>query len=173
MPRDKQTCRRLDFKGGEGRITQGQAGILLRILPSLSKNLVPGLVCIIEAIPVFAGAIGQRLISAETILLSSSSLVMQPSRLTLPVPSIMKPPGPHFVKTYLPVKELNKRKSPLRSSLMQTSQTVTLKLQLAVAPPESVAVQLTMVVPSGKLKPDGGEQTTVTPGQLSVTTGWG
>ena len=54
---------------------------------------------------------------------------------------------------------------------MQTSQTVTVKLQPAVAPPASVAVQVTVVTPSGKLEPDGGEQTTVAPGQLSVTVG--
>src|SRR5215475_8797029 len=56
---------------------------------------------------------------------------------------------------------------------MLTSQTVTLKLQEAVAPPESVAVQLTVVTPSGKAEPEGGLQTTVTPGQLSVTAGSG
>src|SRR5262245_35169548 len=56
---------------------------------------------------------------------------------------------------------------------MLTSQTVTLKLHEAVAPPESVAVQVTVVVPSGKAEPEGGLHTTVTPGQLSVTIGSG
>ena len=46
-----------------------------------------------------------------------------------------------------------------------------MKEQVAVLPPESVVVQLTVVVPIGKQKPDAGEQTTVAPGQLSVTVG--
>ena len=48
------------------------------------------------------------------------------------------------------------------------SLTVTVKLHVAVFPDASVAVQLTVVVPIGKVEPDAGEQTTVTPGQLSV-----
>ena len=48
------------------------------------------------------------------------------------------------------------------------SVTVTVKLQLAVLPEASVAVQLTVVVPTGKVEPDAGVQDTVTPGQLSV-----
>jgi hypothetical protein len=48
------------------------------------------------------------------------------------------------------------------------SLTVTVKEQLAVLPEASVAVQLTVVVPFGKLEPDGGVHTTPTPGQLSV-----
>jgi hypothetical protein len=35
----------------------------------------------------------------------------------------------------------------------------------------SVAVQVTLVVPAGKIEPDGGLQTTVVPGQLSLTAG--
>lgn len=56
---------------------------------------------------------------------------------------------------------------------MAASQTVTLKLHEAIAPPESVAVQVTAVVPSGKADPEAGTQTTVAPGQLSTTTGAG
>jgi hypothetical protein len=41
-------------------------------------------------------------------------------------------------------------------------------VQLEVLPAASVAVQVTVVVPTGKNVPDAGEQTTVTPGQLSV-----
>src|SRR5262249_4048643 len=44
-----------------------------------------------------------------------------------------------------------------------------LKLQDALAPPESVALQVTVVVPNGKTDPEAGAQTTVTPGQLSAT----
>jgi len=46
--------------------------------------------------------------------------------------------------------------------------TLTLKLQVAVLPDASVAVQVTVVEPTGKHEPDGGLQATVTPGQLSV-----
>jgi hypothetical protein len=49
--------------------------------------------------------------------------------------------------------------------------TVTVKEQLAVLPAPSVAVQVTVVVPFGKVEPEGGLQVTVTPGQLSVGVG--
>jgi hypothetical protein len=45
--------------------------------------------------------------------------------------------------------------------------TVTVKLQVAVLPEVSVAVQVTEVVPIGKTEPEAGLQPTVTPGQLS------
>ena len=51
------------------------------------------------------------------------------------------------------------------------SLTVTVKLQVAVLPDVSVAVHVTVVVPTGKLAPLGGLQANVTPGQLSFTTG--
>src|SRR6476660_8007144 len=41
------------------------------------------------------------------------------------------------------------------------------KLQVAVLPEASVAVQVTVVTPAGKQLPEGGLQTTTTPGQLS------
>ena len=43
-----------------------------------------------------------------------------------------------------------------------------MKLQVAVLPDASVAVQVTVVTPVGKQLPEGGLQTTVTPGQLSL-----
>jgi hypothetical protein len=46
--------------------------------------------------------------------------------------------------------------------------TVTLNEQLAVFPAESVAVETTVVVPSGNEEPEGGLLTTVTEPQLSV-----
>jgi len=46
--------------------------------------------------------------------------------------------------------------------------TVTVKLQLAVLFDASVAEQLTVVVPIGKLDPDGGVQLTVSGLQLSA-----
>jgi len=51
--------------------------------------------------------------------------------------------------------------------------TVTEKLQLAVFPDASVAVQVTVVVPAGRIDPLGGLHATVTPGQLSEAVGVG
>jgi hypothetical protein len=51
--------------------------------------------------------------------------------------------------------------------------TVTVNEQLAVRADASVAVQLTVVVPSGKVEPEAGVQLVVTPGQLSVAVGAG
>jgi hypothetical protein len=53
------------------------------------------------------------------------------------------------------------------------SLTVTLKLQFAVLPDPSLALQLTAVIPFGKVEPDGGLQEAVAPGQLSPTVGGG
>ena len=50
-----------------------------------------------------------------------------------------------------------------------SSVTVTVKLQVAeLWPAASVAVQVTVVVPFGKLEPLGGVQLAVAPGQLSL-----
>jgi hypothetical protein len=57
--------------------------------------------------------------------------------------------------------------------IVQTAITCTVKEQVAVLPDASVAVQLTVVVPSGKQVPDAGVQETVTPGQLSFAVGAG
>src|SRR5256885_4290447 len=48
---------------------------------------------------------------------------------------------------------------------------VTLKVQALVLPLPSVAVQVTSVVPCGKVEPLAGVQTTVTLGQLAVAVG--
>jgi hypothetical protein len=61
----------------------------------------------------------------------------------------------------------------LLSSCRHTLKTVTVKLHVAVLPDVSVAVQVTVVVPTGKQDPDGGLQLAVTPGQLSLATGAG
>jgi len=52
-----------------------------------------------------------------------------------------------------------------------TSFTVTVNVQLAVLPAASVAVAVTVVVPTGKVLPDAGTVVTVTPGQLSLADG--
>src|SRR6266496_3496823 len=49
--------------------------------------------------------------------------------------------------------------------------TVTVKVQSFVFPAVSVAWHCTIVVPSGKVEPEGGLHTTDTPGQLSVAFG--
>ena len=49
--------------------------------------------------------------------------------------------------------------------------TVTVKVQVAVLPKESVAVQVTTVLPRPKLEPEGGEQVTVATEQLSAAFG--
>jgi hypothetical protein len=52
---------------------------------------------------------------------------------------------------------------------LSLSFTVTVNEQVAVLPDVSVAVAVTVVVPFGKEKPDGGLLDTVAPGQLSLT----
>ena len=49
--------------------------------------------------------------------------------------------------------------------------TVTVKVELTVLPPLSVAVQVTRVEPTGNTLPEAGLQTTLTPGQLSIAAG--
>lgn len=51
--------------------------------------------------------------------------------------------------------------------------TVTVKLQVPVLFAASVAVQLTVVVPTWKVEPDAGVQDAVTPEQLSFAVGAG
>ena len=57
---------------------------------------------------------------------------------------------------------------PAESSWNLPLKTETVKLQVAVLPEASVAVQVTVVTPTGKQLPEGGLQTTTTPGQLSL-----
>jgi hypothetical protein len=52
-----------------------------------------------------------------------------------------------------------------------TSLTVTVNVQVPVLPDASVAVQVTVVVPTGKLEPDAGAHMTVGVPQLSVPAG--
>ena len=49
--------------------------------------------------------------------------------------------------------------------------TVTVKVETVLLPAASVAVQVTVVVPTGNWLPEAGLQTTVTPGQLSIAAG--
>jgi hypothetical protein len=52
-----------------------------------------------------------------------------------------------------------------------TSATVTVKVHVAALPPPSVAVQVTVVVPTGKVEPDAGTHATVAVPQSSVAVG--
>ena len=95
----------------------------------------------------------------------------QPLASTVPTPVNTVPPQQ---KRYSPVAALNKTTlAGLLSSCRQPLNTVTVKLQLAVLPDASVAVQVTVVVPTGRIEPLGGVHTEVTPGQLSDTVGAG
>jgi hypothetical protein len=58
-------------------------------------------------------------------------------------------------------------------SCRKTLKLVTVNEQVAVLPVASVAVQVTVVVPTGSGDPDGGTHTVVTPGQLSDAVGAG
>jgi hypothetical protein len=49
------------------------------------------------------------------------------------------------------------------------SLTVTVNVHIAIFIDASFAVQVTVVVPTGKQNPEGGEQVAVAPGQLSLT----
>ena len=59
------------------------------------------------------------------------------------------------------------------SSCRHTLNTVTVNAQVAVFPPTSVAVQVTVVVPTGNVEPLAGEHNVLTPGQLSDAAGAG
>ncbi|HMG35025.1 MAG TPA: hypothetical protein VKM94_13890, partial [Blastocatellia bacterium] len=80
--------------------------------------------------------------------------IRQPLTVTVPTPVYVVPPQQNL---YSPVWELNsKTVFGLLSSCMHTSNTVTLKLQLAVFPAASVAVHVTVVEPVGMHDPLGG-----------------
>jgi hypothetical protein len=73
---------------------------------------------------------------------------------------------------YSPVTALTITKLPvLVSSCKQKLDVVTANEHDAVLPEASVAVQVTVVVPTAKVEPDGGLQADVTPGQLSLAVG--
>jgi hypothetical protein len=94
-----------------------------------------------------------------------------PIFVTVPVPVTVSDPQQ---KMYSPVNELNSNtRFGLVASCKQTSKTVTVNEQVAVLPDASVAVQVTVVVPAGKIDPEGGVHEVVTPGQLSEAVGGG
>jgi len=77
---------------------------------------------------------------------------MHPLTFTVPVPVNVVPPQQ---KRYSPVWALNRTTvAGLLSSCKHPLKAVTVKLQVAVLPEASVAVQVTVVVPTGKVCPD-------------------
>ena len=120
-----------------------------------------------DAVPDFtplSTLINTRRVPALSVTVTRLPLVMTP-----PVPVYTVPPQQN---RYWPVAVLTSTTvAGLLSSCRQRSKVVTAKLQVAVLPEVSVAVQVTVVVPIGKQLPEAGEHTTVAPGQLSVTTG--
>src|SRR5437868_10204044 len=94
----------------------------------------------------------------------------QPRSVTDPVPvAITTPPQQNW---YSPVCALNSTTFPgFDSSCKHPVHTFTANEQVAVFPDASVAVQVTLVVPTEKTDPDGGTHATVAPGQLSETAG--
>lgn len=95
----------------------------------------------------------------------------QPCVCTLPTPVKVVPPQQN---RYCPVTEFhNSIVAGFESSCNATSNVVIVKLHVAVLPDVSVAVQVTVVTPTLMHVPDGGTHATVTPGQLSVATGFG
>src|SRR2546425_7989044 len=102
--------------------------------------------------------------------LTCKMLPWQPLAFSVPVPLAISTPLQK--KSYWPVLALTKTKLPvLVSSWRQKLNTVTLKLQLDWLLEVSVAVQVTVVVPTPNTDPPGGLHANVTPGQLSLTIG--
>lgn len=97
-------------------------------------------------------------------------LTTQPLTIAMPVPENVMPLQQN---RYSPVGLNNATLAGLLSSCRQALKTETVKVQEAVLPEVSVAVQVTVVVPTGRVEPDGGTQTAVAPGQLSETVGAG
>ena len=96
---------------------------------------------------------------------------MQPCLITLPVPVNVVPPQQNL---YCPVCEFHRRTVVgFESSCKITSNVLIEKEQVAVLPDMSVAVHVTVVVPTLTQVPDGGTHTTVTIGQLSDAVGSG
>src|SRR6266480_1303605 len=83
----------------------------------------------------------------------SSIVPMQPLRVRTPLPLASNTPLQQ--KRYSPVTTLNRTTFPaLVSSTRHALNVVTVKLQVAVLPEASVAVQVTVVVPTGNIDPE-------------------
>ena len=104
------------------------------------------------------------------LLLLSLMVTVQPLTLGVPVP--LATITPLQQNRYAPVDVLTRTTFPgFELSCTHRLNTVTGNMHVDVFPAVSVAVQATVVVPTGNIDPDGGTQATVTPGQLSVAVG--
>src|SRR5262249_14456962 len=82
---------------------------------------------------------------------------------------VTAPPAAHLTSTSEKV-----RTEPFSEPVARLAQvTSTMKVQVAVLPEASVAVQVTVVLPMGNTEPEAGTHAAVTPGQLSVAVGGG
>jgi len=109
-------------------------------------------------------------ISTIRLLLLPLMVMVQPLRFRVPVPLATSTPLQQ--KRYAPVDVLIRTTFPgFELSCTHKLNTVTGNVHVAVFPAVSVAVQVTVVVPTGNIEPDGGTQATVTPGQLSFAVG--
>ena len=160
----------LTVGGGPPVLAQALSLMSLSCMPHRS---VPGGDCI-DASPdrVF---VLKFALTRTTAVLCVSPNRQDPGRL----PSILPVPANGVgvfaqMNRYCPVNVLINNLLPgLPSSSRQTLNAVTVNEQVAVLPEASVAVQVTVVVPTGNGVPEGGTHATVTPGQLSVATGGG
>jgi hypothetical protein len=95
---------------------------------------------------------------------------MAPIRVAVPTPLYTIPPQQN---RYSPDTEFQIRTAPLESSCMRRLKMVTVNEHVAVFPAPSVAVQVTVVVPTGNADPDGGTQAAVAPEHASLAVGAG
>lgn len=93
-----------------------------------------------------------------------AQLTLAPGQLSITVGSAKFTTGEHC-----PGEAVTDTLAGHKTAMRSRSLTVTVNEQVAVAPPASVAIQVTGVVPIAKLEPLGGEQTTLKTGQLSAT----
>jgi len=141
--------------------------VSFRVSRSVMTHIIePGGLCKL-AVPDGGELPAESLISTLRSDALCSSVNVSPAFFTVATPVKMVPLQ-H--QRYSPVIVLNKTvlAQPAESSCNLALNTLTVKLQVAVLPEASVAVQVTVVTPTGKQLPEGGLQTTTTPGQLSL-----
>ena len=128
----------------------------------------------IDALPVFVFVLKSASTRTAGVVCRSENK-QDPGRLPPILPTPVNGVGVFAQKNlYWPVNVLINSLLPgLLSSCRQTLNAVTANEQVAVLPAASVAVHVTVVVPTGNGLPDGGTHATVTPGQLSEATGGG
>jgi hypothetical protein len=136
----------------------------LTVLGGLETVAVP------DPLPAFA-AVSKVIVTLRSPL---AWVIVPPQPLTLGVPVPLAISTPLQKNWKSPVTGLNNTKFPgLVSSCKHMLNVVTVNVHCVVLFDVSVAVQVTVVVPTGKIDPDGGLQTTDCTPQLSVAAGAG